>query len=83
MERRSPEEIEKERRARFLLVANRRAQKAIAALRQLARCGNRALYSYTPAEGEKLEDTLAVELAAVSDAFAVPAPPKETAPLFE
>jgi hypothetical protein len=48
----------KAKRARFLRVAERRTLKTLRDLRLLAKCSNRASYSYTPDEVDKIFDTV-------------------------
>lgn len=45
-------------RERWLKTAPRRTEKAINALEALARCGNRTLYEFEPAEVEQVNDAI-------------------------
>ena len=60
------------KRKRFERLAVKRTRRAIAALRILARCGNRAAYDYTPAEAEQLINALKIEVESLEDAFKPP-----------
>ena len=67
---RTPEQRQRERRERFTKLAPARVNKALAALRNVGRCGNQAGYSYTPDEAAKILGALSDALTEVQDAFA-------------
>lgn len=66
----TPEQRQRERRERFAKLAPARVNKALAALRNVARCGNQASYSYSPDEAAKIMGALSDALTEVQDAFA-------------
>jgi len=57
------------RRDRFLRVATRRTNQAIAAVRYLARCSSRVAYEFSPAESEKICKALEAEVRDLRAAF--------------
>jgi len=72
----------KDRRARFLEVAERRAQLAVKHLRALARCANPALYEYTESEAAQIRAAMLAELDRVLEAFTAE-PASKQAELFK
>lgn len=66
----TPEQKRIERRERFAKLAPARVNKALTALRNVARCGNQASYSYSPDEAAKIIGALQDALTEVQDAFA-------------
>lgn len=65
----TPEQKQKERRERFVKLAPARTQKALIAMRNVARCGNKASYGYSPEDAAKILGALADALTEVQDAF--------------
>lgn len=67
--KKTPEDRQQERRARFVKLAEKRVRNALKALNNVVRCGNKAAYSYTDEEAEKISSTLYDAAVAVRDAF--------------
>ena len=65
----TPEQRQHERRERFTKLAPARVNKALVALNNVARCGNRISYQYTEEEAAKICETLLDAATAVRDAF--------------
>jgi len=57
------------KRERFLKVAKVRTQRALRALDQVAKCGNRASHDYTPEEAAQIVAALEARVAKVRAAF--------------
>ena len=64
----------KSRRTRFVVVAERRTNKAVKAIRLLGKCANRLSYEYRSEEVDRIFDCLIKEIKRASDGFKVPEP---------
>lgn len=67
--KKTPEQRQQERRDRFIRLAAKRVQRALDALTNVSRLGNRSAYSYTDEEAAKIVNTIYDSAVSVKDAF--------------
>lgn len=67
--KKTPEQRQQERRDRFVRLAAKRVQRALDALANVSRLGNRVSYSYTDEEANKISNVVYDAAVAVKDAF--------------